>query len=326
MKQNGIFRNLHPHPEHPHPEHPHPEHSLADILRWQFGWERAEAPLVNPDRLPPYRPEMAAPEKLDGPDPAQVQVTWVGHSTFLIQHGGRNLLTDPIWGNCGPLPLRRLRRMAPPGMAFESLPEIHEVLISHNHYDHLDTQTIRRLGPGPRYWVPEGVGRWFARHKGYPCRELAWWDTIRLADGLEVHCVPAQHFSARSPFDRNRTLWCGWVVRSDKKTIYFAGDTGYCPVFQEIGERFDGFDLSLIPIGAYRPRRIMQAIHANPNEAVQIHRDVRSRLSVACHWGTFRLTDEPPNEPPVALEEVLRREKLAAGVFRVLRFGETIRV
>ena len=143
-------------------------------------------------------------------------------------------------------------------------------------------------------------------------------------DGWEIHCVPAQHFAARTPFDRDRTHWCGWVLRTAERTVYFAGDTGYCPIFKEIGERFGGFDLAMIPIGAYRPRWIMQSIHVDPNEAVQIHRDVRSRRSVACHWGTFRLTDEPLNEPPAVLRQAVAERGLPAEEFRALKFGETI--
>ena len=143
---------------------------------------------------------------------------------------------------------------------------------------------------------------------------------------MEIHCVPAQHFAARGLFDRNGTHWCGWVVRTSERSVYFAGDTGYCPVFKEIGARFGGFDLALIPIGAYRPRWLMKPMHVDPEEAVQIHLDVRSRGSVAGHWGTFTLTDEPLNEPPLLLQRVLAQRSLPPGEFRVLNFGESIEV
>ena len=143
---------------------------------------------------------------------------------------------------------------------------------------------------------------------------------------MEIHSVPAQHFAARGPFDRNRTHWCGWVIRSGSRTIYFAGDTGYCPGFREIGERFGGIDLSLIPIGAYRPRWLMQSMHVDPFEAVKIHQDVRSQLSVACHWGTFHLTDEPLTEPPSLLQNALSEQNLSSKNFKVLSPGETLMV
>lgn len=304
--------------------HPHPKHGLWDVLRWQLGWGPVEPPLIPPGQLPPYQPQFCLPGNLTQPDPRQVQLTWIGHSTFLIQHRGRNILTDPIFGNCQPVPLAKLRRAAPPGVRCAELPPIHDVLISHCHYDHLDAPTIKALGDAPNYWLPSGLSPWFHRRGIQRCRELAWWQSAPLADDIEIHCVPAQHFAARSPFDRDRTHWCGWVLRSAERTIYFAGDTGYCPTFKEIGARFGGFDLGMIPIGAYRPRWMMQPVHADPNEAVQIHLDVRSCQSVACHWGTFRLTDEPLNEPPVVLQQALARHNLPAEQFRALCFGETI--
>ena len=212
----------------------------------------------------------------------------------------------------------------PPGIPFEGLPPIHDVLISHSHYDHLDAPTIERLGSMPNYWLPSGLGAWFHRRGIRQRRELAWWESVHVADDLELHCVPAQHFAARTPFDRDRTHWCGWVLRSPSRSLYFAGDTGYCPVFKEIGQRFGGFDLAMIPIGAYRPRWIMQPMHVDPFEAVQIHLDVRSRQSVACHWGTFPMTDEPLNEPPAALQQAMSARGLPPEQFRVLGFGETI--
>jgi N-acyl-phosphatidylethanolamine-hydrolysing phospholipase D len=304
--------------------HPHSESGLLDILRWQIGFGPAEENYIQAEALPPFQPQSCRAGDLARPDSEKVQLTWIGHSTFLIQHRGRNILTDPIFGNCQPLPSSRLRRLASPGVPLAALPKIHDVLISHCHYDHLDALTIKALGAIPNYWLPEGLSPWFRRRGIDRCREMAWWQSASLVGGLEIHAVPAQHFAARTPFDRNRTHWCGWVLRSPARTIYFAGDTGYCPVFREIGERFGGFDLAMIPIGAYRPRWIMQPIHVDPNEAVQIHLDVRSRQSVACHWGTFRLTDEPPNEPPAVLQKAMAGRGLPPDQFRVLRFGETI--
>jgi N-acyl-phosphatidylethanolamine-hydrolysing phospholipase D len=303
---------------------PQPKHGLLDILRWQLGFGPTEQPEIPNNSLPPYQPESCQPDLSTALPNDRVRLTWIGHSTFLIQHRGRNLLTDPIFGNCQPIPSARLRRAAPPGIALAELPPIHDVLISHCHYDHLDAPAIKALGDGPDYWLPSGLSPWFHRRGLRRCRELAWWDSAPLAGGLEIHGVPAQHFAARSPFDRDRTHWCGWVLRSPSRTIYFAGDTGYCPTFKEIGERFGSIDLALIPIGAYRPRWIMQSIHVNPQEAVQIHLDVRARQSIASHWGTFRLTDEPLNEPPALLRQALANQSLPPEQFRTLRFGESI--
>jgi len=305
-------------------EYPTPPRGIRDMLRWQLGRGPVEPPRVDPARLPAYQPQSVNPGNLSQPPPDNFQVTWIGHSSFLIQIGGRNILTDPIFGNCQPIPMPKLRRLPPPGIPFEALPPIHDVVISHNHYDHLDDPTIRRLGDEPHYWLPAGLAPWFHKRDLWRCREVPWWGTARLAAGWELIAVPAQHFSARSFYDRDTTHWCGWVLRRDKQSIYFAGDTGYCPTFRQIGERFGGFDLALIPIGAYRPRWIMQPIHVDPYEAVQIHLDVRARQSVACHWGTFRLTDEPPGEPPMALRQAMLDRKLPPERFRALRFGETI--
>jgi N-acyl-phosphatidylethanolamine-hydrolysing phospholipase D len=307
--------------------HPHPEHGFRDVLRWQLGFGPREVSPFAPGELPPYQPQSCAPAKaiLVETDPERIQLTWIGHSTFLIRHRGRNILTDPIFGDCDPpLSLARLRRVAPPGLPFQSLPRIHDVLISHCHYDHLDASTIKRLGNGPNYWLPAGLARWFQRRGINRFQQMDWWQSATVFEGIEIHCVPAQHFAARGLFDRNRTLWCGWVIRSSDRAIYFAGDTGYCPVFKEIGAGFGGFDLAMIPIGAYRPRWLMRPMHVDPDEAVQIHLDVLSRQSVACHWGTFALTDEPLNEPPRLLERALAARLIPPEKFRVLRFGETV--
>jgi N-acyl-phosphatidylethanolamine-hydrolysing phospholipase D len=303
---------------------------LRDILRWKLGLApREPAPLLNGnlarEQVSPAIPDAA---RLRSPDPARIQVTWVGHSTFLIQHRGRNFLTDPIFGDClTPFPGLRLPRRMPPGLAWEQLPPIHEVLISHCHYDHLDVPAVVRLNRtenAPHFWLPSGLSRWFKRKRIARFQELAWWQSAKLDGEMELHSVPAQHFAARSPFDRNLTHWCGWVLRSAERTIYFAGDTGYCPDFRAIGERFGGFDLSLIPIGAYRPRWIMKPVHVDPFEAVQIHEDVRSRQSVAGHWGTFALTDEPLLEPPALLRQALAARGLPPEQFRAVRAGETV--
>jgi N-acyl-phosphatidylethanolamine-hydrolysing phospholipase D len=310
-----------------HNDYPQPRHGLGDVLRWKLGLGPREAPPVLPasDGSGLEEPRPAVVGKTC--PPGQIRLTWIGHATFLIQHEDRNILTDPVFGDCLPwLPLPNLRRATPPGIRWEDLPRIHDVLISHCHYDHLDASSVRKLAArdAPRFWVPAGLHRWFSRRGLQPCAELDWRQSGPLSERIRLECVPAQHFAARGIFDRNRTHWCGWVLRSEARSLYFAGDTAYCPLFRELGERFGGFDLALIPIGAYRPRWLMQPVHVDPDEAVQIHREVRSRLTVACHWGTFALTDEPLDEPPRLLQVALSRQNVPKGQFLVLRPGEVI--
>jgi N-acyl-phosphatidylethanolamine-hydrolysing phospholipase D len=252
-----------------------------------------------------------------------IQVTWIGHDTFLIQVAGRNFLTDPIFSErCSPLTFLGPRRQVPPGVPFEALPRIDLVAISHNHYDHLDEPTVRRLGDSLPYFVPLGLADWFKSLGRNQVREFDWWQSEALGP-VRLTCVPAQHFSMRTPFDRNHTLWCGWVLETPAGNIYFAGCSGYSPDFQEIGTRFGPLKLSLIPIGCYQPRWFMRPMHLNPPEAVTVHRELRSRHSIGIHWGTFRLTDEPMGEPPVYLEKALQEAGVPPEEFITMGIGET---
>jgi N-acyl-phosphatidylethanolamine-hydrolysing phospholipase D len=291
-----------------------------DFLRWKV-LERSPIP-------PAYVPsvvviEAPAQRKLLQLEPA---ITWIGHSSFFLRMAGRSILLDPVFSDfCAPIPLRRLKRRVSPGLPFESVACPDLVLLTHNHYDHLDLPTIRRLPAENQFIVPKGLADWFRKCGRNNVRELGWWESVDLG-GVRVTSVPAQHFSSRTLWDRNRTLWCGWVLQSESETVYFAGDTGYCGTFREIGERFGPMDLSLIPIGAYAPRWFMKPAHVDPYEAVQIHKDVRSKLSVACHWGTFCLTDEPMDEPPKVLKQALLAAHIPLEDFRVLAIGETLTI
>jgi N-acyl-phosphatidylethanolamine-hydrolysing phospholipase D len=298
------------------------------VLRWKLGLAAAKSEAAAGERLRGEFVTHDAPvESLtDAPAKTRIRLTWIGHSTFLIQHQGLNILTDPIFGDCQPVPIGRMRRSTAPGIRFEDLPAIDHVLISHSHYDHLDAPTIRAFGNRVRYWVPEGLTAWFRRRGITHCEELSWWQSAKLAEDTAIHCVPAQHGSARTLFDRNRTHWCGWVVESAERSAYFAGDTGYSPTFREIGKRFGGFDVAMIPIGAYNPRWLMHPVHLNPAEAVQVHKDVQSRLSIACHWGTFRLADEPIDEPPALLAQELAKQGVDPAKFLAFRPGGCIEV
>lgn len=258
---------------------------------------------------------------------AEPTLTWIGHASFLLQIDGKNILTDPhLTERASPLPFGPPARRVQPGLDFETLPHIDAVVISHNHYDHLDQGTIRRLaaqdGGAPLFLVPLGIRQWMENEGIETARELDWWEQVS-ALGLRFHFVPAQHFSSRIGVDRNKTLWGGWVIEAPGLRSYFAGDTGYSRDFRDIGAAFDGMDLALIPIGAYDPRSVMGAMHVTPEEAVQIHRDVGARHSVAMHWGTFRLTAEPMDEPPRRLAAARAAAGIAEEDFVVMRHGET---
>ncbi|HEY0973240.1 MAG TPA: MBL fold metallo-hydrolase [Solimonas sp.] len=294
-------------------------HSTREALAWlpkflMQKWVRPDFPVRTPDLTP-----------FDGG--AQAALSWIGHSTFLVQWGGKRLLTDPVFGRrASPVGFAGPERLTRAAMKVSELPPVDFALISHNHYDHLDDGTVRRLAkrfPQITFVVPLGLKAWFAQRGITRVVELDWWDSAEVC-GLRVHAVPAQHFSGRSTSDRNRTLWCGFIVEDPQgKKLYFAGDTGYSQDFPDIGARFAPVDLALLPIGAYAPRWFMKSMHVNPDEAVQIHQDLQSRQSVAMHWGTFRLTEEPLDEPPQRLREVLRERGIDEQRFWVLAHGET---
>ena len=255
-------------------------------------------------------------------------ITWVGHSTFLIQMGGLNFLTDPQFSErASPVSWIGPKRYTPPGIALEDLPVIDFVLISHNHYDHLDLATVQYLKEKqsqnpPLYFVPLGLKSWFKDIGVENVKELDWWekDTFK---GFAIHSVPIQHYSNRTPWNRNQSLWAGWVIENEQRTIFFVGDTGYSKDFKKIGEKFGPMDLSLLPIGAYEPRRFMESIHVNPEEAVKIHQDVQSRYSIGQHWGTFSLTTEDMDEPPRYLSQALKKANISESEFFVMKHGET---
>jgi L-ascorbate metabolism protein UlaG (beta-lactamase superfamily) len=302
------------------------ERRFSDFLRWRFGLGPNEIPPIPPEEVPNYKPESVQPSisLIKNPDSNQVQITWIGHSTFLIQIEGINILTDPIFSDyCGPNALLRVERVAPPGVPFEQLPSIHVVLISHNHYDHLDAPTVERLGNGPSYFVPLGIARWFEKRKLKNIVELDWWQTSSL-HGLRFHSVPIQHFSNRTFFDRNKTLWSGWMVETKPARIFFAGDTGYSPVFKEIADRLGPIQISIVPIGAYRPQWFMSPVHVDPPEAIKILKDTHSHMAIAGHWGTFNLSDEPLGEPPIYLRKAMKENSIHEGQFIIMKFGETL--
>lgn len=258
---------------------------------------------------------------------SEATVTWVGHSTLLIQLDGMNLLTDPHWSDrASPFSFAGPKRVTPPGLRFEDLPPIHLVLISHDHYDHLDVATVLRLAEvhRPLFLVPLGLKAWLADLGITTVEELDWWES-RSINGLTLTCLPAQHFSSRTFWDRNRRLWSGWAVAGRSKRFFFAGDTGYYDVFKEIGSRLGPFDLAAIPIGAYMPAEIMRSGHTIPEEALQLFEDVRGRRFVGIHWGTFDLAEEPIEEPPRRVEAEAVRRGIDPDRLFLLKHGETRR-
>ncbi|GLW07460.1 membrane protein [Microtetraspora sp. NBRC 13810] len=220
----------------------------------------------------------------------QAMVTWVGHATYLLRIGGLTVLTDPVWS--ARIPGVRRRRLTPPGVAWSDLPPVDAVLISHNHYDHLDIRTLRRLPRNTPFFVPAGLRRWFARRGFRRVAELDWWERATLG-GLSFDFVPAHHWSRRGVFDTCRTLWGGWMISGGGHRIYFAGDTAYGERFLEIGERYPGIDLALMPVGAYESRGFVDETHVDPAQAVQGCLDVGARRMATMHWGTFVLSGEP---------------------------------
>jgi L-ascorbate metabolism protein UlaG (beta-lactamase superfamily) len=265
------------------------------------------------------------------PDPlgdSAAVVTFIGHATFLIQTAAGNFLTDPIYSNvAGPLNLAGPRRSRQPGVRFDDLPPISTVLLSHNHYDHCDIATLRAIAKrfNPLVITPIGNAR-VARAAGLrKIQEPDWWDQTLVAN-VPITLTPAQHFSARTPFDRNRALWGGFMLHIDEGRLYFAGDSGYGSLFADIRRRLGPVDLALLPIGAYEPRWFMQPIHMNPSEAVQAHIDLESKRSIGMHFGTFRMTIEAIDAPLIALDQARQARDLTGPQFRTLEFGESTRL
>jgi L-ascorbate metabolism protein UlaG (beta-lactamase superfamily) len=266
------------------------------------------------------------PRRPPTPGADQVIVTFVGHASFLIQVAGACVLTDPVYSTrASPVSFAGPRQVRVPGVPFDDLPTVSLVLLSHNHYDHCDLATLRRLEQRfhPGFVTPLGNGRLLRSAGITQVEELDWWETASAAP-LPVTLTPAQHFSARSVFDRNRALWGGFVVQAGGHRILFAGDTGYGPHLREIAARLGPIDLALLPIGAYEPRWFMKDIHMNPAEAVQAHHDLAARRSIAMHFGRFQLTPEGIDEPVRELATALRERDVPTESFRALEVGDSV--
>jgi L-ascorbate metabolism protein UlaG (beta-lactamase superfamily) len=293
---------------------------LRDVWRWRQQARPAPWPLVVSDPRQPAPPSRVA----DG----EIAVTFLGHATFLVRFGSVGILTDPVFTpHAGPLGRLGPRRVRPPAFAIEELPDVRVVLVSHNHYDHLQPRSLRALEKrfAPQFVTGLGLGP-FLRARGLKrAIELDWWQRTEGPGGTRITYVPAQHFSRRGLRDTNRSLWGGFVIEHGGRSVYYAADSAYCPHFAEIGRKFPALDVALMPIGAYEPRWFMQIVHVNPAESVRAFRDLGAKHAVAMHFGTFQLTDEGIDEPVAALRKELVKPENAGLAFHVPAHGETLR-
>jgi L-ascorbate metabolism protein UlaG (beta-lactamase superfamily) len=286
---------------------------FRDVIRWKL----TSRPEPSPSFIPDVEPSQPPP-RVNG---NALRVTLVNHSTVLLQQRGSNILTDPIWSErASPLSWIGPRRRRKPGVSWEDLPPIDLVLISHNHYDHMDLPTLRRLAArgGSTFIVPACGARLLRSKNIGPVHELDWGESLPLPN-FTVHCVPALHFSARGIWDRNLTLWCGYLIESQQRLVYFAGDTAFGPHFSQIREKFGSPHAALLPIGAYEPRWFMASVHMSPAEAVRAHEILAVKTSIAIHHGTFRLADDGLDTPSKELIACQPRES-----FRVLKNGQFV--
>jgi N-acyl-phosphatidylethanolamine-hydrolysing phospholipase D len=320
--------------------------SLPELFRWKWEAWRGGRPRPVTTPIPVTEPNLAF---IHANAQAGLQmapaVTWIGHITVLVQIGGLNILTDPVFSQrCSPVQWAGPKRKTQPGLTLAQLPHIDVVLLSHNHYDHMDEASLKALSkqPGgcPLFIMPLGHRHWFERRGIHRVAELDWWDTHVLDGGkrslrMPVTLTPAQHWSSRTGADAMRSLWGGFAVRSPDCHLFFAGDTAYSRDFLDIRRHFEpeqstdkggGFDIALLPIGAYEPRWFMKDQHANPEEAVQIFKDLGCKRALSVHWGTFTLTDEPLDEPPRALALARQTHGLSEGDFFTLPIGGTERL
>ncbi len=309
--RDGVFFN---------PEGQSPR-GLADLLKWQFGGGQAKWPSSWPSPHAQAKPE----QRVDG---AGLRVTMVGHATLLIQLAGLNLLVDPVWSKrASPISFIGPARVNPPGIAFEDLPPIDLVLVSHNHYDHMDTDTLSRLRSAhdPRFVTPLGNDAIIkAAAPGARVSAHDWGDTVAWDHGVTVHLTPAHHWSARGMIDRRMALWSGFVIDSPAGKVFLAGDTGFHGGrnYREMAKLHGSFRLAVLPIGAYDPRWFMEAQHQNPEEAVEGMLLANAAFAAGCHWGTFRLTNEPIHEPRERLLAALEAKGLSREAFRPMLPGE----
>lgn len=291
---------------------------FGDVLKWMFQRKRGPWQKAKDWSIP--RRTFDAPKG--------IRITFVNHSTFLIQIGNVNILTDPVWSHrVSPFTWAGPARMRPPGVHMDDLPEIHYVLLSHNHYDHMDKAALKKLHQKfqPSIYTPLGVGAYVRQLGLNHIEDLDWWQSTALNSHpeIEIEALPASHFSSRGTLDRNATLWCGFLIKSDLGTIYFAGDSGYGEFFKDIAKRTPTIDIALLPIGAFKPEWFMAPIHTSPHEAVEIHKILKPKQSIASHFGTFPLADDGQEAPLEDLEKAKLAENIPIEEFIALPEGES---
>ncbi|GAA3921923.1 MBL fold metallo-hydrolase [Litoribacillus peritrichatus] len=310
---DGRFRN------------PYLEESEKSLI--EFMWARTTTDWAdwfgNETRVLPLEldPEILKADYYEKP-----RITWIGHSTVLIQYKDKTILTDPIFSDrASPVSFAGPKRMFEPALSLSELPKIDYVIISHSHYDHLDADTVEALANDTVWVVPLKMKAWFDGYDVSQVIELDWWQAHTDGD-LTLRLTPSQHWSNRTPWDKNEVLWGSWQIKIDDFNSWFGGDTGYNPhQFKEIGSKLGPFDFAMIPIGAYEPRWFMKNMHVNPKDAVEIHRDIKSELSMGVHWNTFQLTAEQIDEPKLDLAEALKKYPDAAE-FRAVPIGSSFQI
>jgi N-acyl-phosphatidylethanolamine-hydrolysing phospholipase D len=293
--------------------------TFGQLMTWVFDGEKG------PERVKietSYQWQELAPDQIN-------YAVWVGHATYLINNGDINILTDPIFSKrASPIGFAGPKRMIPPAMQLNDLPKIDAVVVSHNHYDHFDIWSLKKLyklNPETIFMIPVGDKKKLIKAGIENVVEMNWWESLKVSN-TTFHFTPVQHWSKRGLFDRNKSLWGGWFMQTDALALYHAGDTGYSNDFKTTYERLGAPDYSFIPIGAYDPRWFMKDSHVNPEEAVQIALDLKSPYSFGMHWGTFTLTDEPVLEPPVRLERALIDRNLEPDFFLSPKPGEILQL
>jgi N-acyl-phosphatidylethanolamine-hydrolysing phospholipase D len=300
-------------------------------VKWMLTRSRSVRPSVPGENVAPRISETVSLP----PRSKRLTATWLGHSSFLVQCEGLNILTDPIWSDrASPVAFAGPRRLVPPPLPLQELPAVDFTLISHDHYDHLDDATVRALAsrfPRMKWVVPLGVGKFLRKRGAAFVTEMDWWEEREIA-GVRIGCTPAQHFSGRYPWNRDSTLWCGWTIAFPHARVFFAGDTALHPDFGRISSRFGPFDMAILPIGAYEPRWFMRTVHMTPEDSVAAFREIAAGetsgpdsrcVMLASHWGTFRLTDEPIMEPPRLARHTWMDAALPPDLLWILAPGET---
>lgn len=296
------------------------EKSFWDLAKWLTTRNMEDWPEWLENEVEPKLPSSLTKHEM--------AVTFINHSSFLLQFNGLNILTDPVYSErTSPVSFVGPKRVRSPGLAFERLPKIDIVMISHNHYDHMDLDTLKRLDKkfSPKFLVPMKDGKLLKDEGIKNVAELDWWASHYFGEKAKITFTPAQHFSGRGLFDRNKTLWGSYIIKYNGYNVFFAGDTGYSPHFKEIKYRFQSIDFSILPIGAYKPRWFMKTMHMNPAEAVTAHTDLESKKSIGMHFGTFQLTEESIYAPIEELQRAKLKKNINANDFTVMSVGQTLK-